>query len=140
VGATILIGININNQLPAALEPIAVSMQQVLGEEVDLTLAAARLIAKLTWNLGLLYDEEERLLGLERDDPEANHGNRLLAKWHQLSDTVGRRVCFGFDLQQQLPHYEAEAIGLDRQGFLMLRELTTGTVMVESSGEISYLK
>jgi BirA family biotin operon repressor/biotin-[acetyl-CoA-carboxylase] ligase len=55
------IGINVNNTVfPADLEKTATSMRTELGAAVDITILAARLLAKLSWSIGLLFYEEER--------------------------------------------------------------------------------
>jgi BirA family biotin operon repressor/biotin-[acetyl-CoA-carboxylase] ligase len=61
----------------------------------------------------------------------------LLDQWLQMSDTIGRRVLFGFDVQNG-PRYEARVKGLDSEGGLILL-LGDGTEVVEYSGEVVYL-
>ncbi|HET98192.1 MAG TPA: biotin--[acetyl-CoA-carboxylase] ligase, partial [Desulfurivibrio alkaliphilus] len=65
------IGINVNNDLfPAELNGLALSTKEVLGVELDLQLVAARLLAKLRWNIGLLHYVEARQLAEEGDSGE----------------------------------------------------------------------
>ncbi|MDH4321756.1 MAG: biotin--[acetyl-CoA-carboxylase] ligase, partial [Desulfobulbaceae bacterium] len=132
------IGINVNNEtFPDELQDIAVSMRGVLGESLALDLFAARLLAKLTWGIGLLhYEERERLAGGDEgcwaDEP------LLVRQWRALSDTVGRKVLFGYDVQKK-PQYEAVVEGITPDGGLMLRHLADRVAVVEYSGEIAYL-
>lgn len=132
-------GLNINNlAFPAELGATAVSMKEILGRDTDLAGFAARLLAKFSWSFGLLcYDEAQRLAaddGSGADLPES----LLLGAWRELSDTVGRRVWFGFDVQQQ-PQYQAEVLGLAPDGGIILRHLESGAEIVEHSGELLYI-
>jgi len=130
------IGMNVNNEsFPSELAPMAVSLRNLLGSPVDLELLAGRLLTKFIWNIGLLLHEEERSL----QDEDMNTGSQqLLDQWRSLSDSIGKRVFFGYDVQAKI-EYEAEVIGLDHQGFLQLRHIPSGTILTENSGEILYL-
>lgn len=133
------IGVNVNNEsFPSELVDLAVSLRCVLGKSLDLDLFAARLLAKLCWSIGLLHFEEvERLRG--DDGSGCIESEPLLVKmWRAVSDTVGRRVLFGYDVQKK-PQYEAVVEGLSPDGGLVLRHLADGVVIVENSGEIAYL-
>jgi len=131
------IGMNVNNTVfPEELAETATSMQTVLGREIDVTAVAARLIAKLTWNIGLLHYLEE--VRLEANDGLSGPDNRLLMNsWRRLSDTPGRRVLFGYDVQRE-PQFEAWVVDILDDGALML-EKSDGLRVVERSGEIVYL-
>lgn len=133
------VGVNVNNlAFPAELEATAVSMQEILGRDIDLAGFGARLLAKFAWSFGLLcYDEAQRLAiddGSGAQLPES----LLLGAWQELSDTVGRKVWFGFDVQQE-PQYRAEALGIAPDGGIVLRHLESGVEMVEHSGELLYI-
>jgi len=133
------VGLNINNlTFPAELGATAVSMKEILGRDIDLTAFAARLLAKFSWSFGLLcFDEAQRLAA---DDGSGGHlpGSLLLDAWQELSDTVGRRVWFGFDVQQQ-PQYRAEVLGIAQDGGVILRHLESGAEIIEHSGELLYI-
>jgi len=143
------IGMNVNNEVfPAELAETAVAMQTVLGFPVDLRMLAARLLAKLAWNIGLLHYEEQQHLNLKgingEETPEDalaglinGREHLLLCQWKRLSDTIGRRVVFGYDVQKH-PQFEAVIQGVDAKGGLILR-LPNGETAVEYSGEIVYL-
>jgi BirA family biotin operon repressor/biotin-[acetyl-CoA-carboxylase] ligase len=133
------IGINVNNTVfPADLEKTATSMRTELGAAVDITILAARLLAKLSWSIGLLCYEEERFLRHQGLSPEQTLPNNLLLdQWCRLSDIAGRRVLFGYDVQEN-PLFEAVVQGLDNSGALLLK-LPDGKTVVENSGEILYL-
>jgi len=135
---------NLNNQdFPAGLGDSATSLAAALGlkEKISLPYFLAVFIVKLRWNIGLLLHEEERLLAAEpfaeqfAEIPEHNH--RLLDAWQSLSDTVGKRLRYGFDVLTS-PQYEATAIGIDERGGLIL-EHADGWRRAEYSGEIRYL-
>lgn len=129
------VGINVNNDsFPEELVSRAVSMKDLLQADVDIDLFAGRLLAKFVWNIGLLhYEEAERLQG---DKEGSSHP--LLERWRSLSDTIGRRVLFGFDVQRQ-PQFEALVKGLEKNGGLVLEELGSGRTVTEQAGEIVYL-
>jgi BirA family biotin operon repressor/biotin-[acetyl-CoA-carboxylase] ligase len=133
------VGLNINNlAFPAELGATAVSMKEILGRDTDLTGFAARLLAKFSWNFGLLcHDEAQRLAA---DDGSGAHlpESLLLSAWRELSDTVGRKVWFGFDVQQK-PQYRAEVLGIAPDGGIILRHLESGAEIVEHSGELLYI-
>jgi BirA family biotin operon repressor/biotin-[acetyl-CoA-carboxylase] ligase len=139
------IGINANNDtFPDEIADTAVAMRPALGQTVDLTMLAAKLMVKLRWNIGLLHFEEA--IHLENDDRAetfphtphivSSHKNLLLASYSKLTDIYNRRVIFGFDVQKD-PQYEATILGLDETGGLILR-LDDGATVVEHSGEIIY--
>ncbi len=134
------LGLNVNNQgFPVELSGLAVSMSEAAGQEFSRDQVVARLIVKLAWNIGLLHFEEARMLESGRDSwPVAAGGHALLHRWRQLSDTIGRKVRFGYDVQQR-PQYEAEVLDIDETGCLVLNNLADGTRIVESAGEIVYL-
>lgn len=134
------IGVNVNNEtFPEELGPLAASMKSLLGSSVDLDQFAARLLAKLTWNIGLLHYEEERRLGrADGSGKEFDEPHMLLERWRGLSDSVGRKVWFGFDVQKN-PQYQAEVLGLDQTGGLVLKHLEDGVTVIEHAGEIAYI-
>ncbi|MBI5557374.1 MAG: biotin--[acetyl-CoA-carboxylase] ligase [Deltaproteobacteria bacterium] len=126
-------GLNVNNgDFPPELASLAVSMGDVRGTTFDLGLVVTDLLAKFSWNIGLLYYQEARFLA-EGDWGEGG----ILERWKQLSDTAGRRVRFGYDVQQQ-PQYEAKALGLAEDGGLRLL-LVDDVEVTEYGGEIVYL-
>lgn len=133
-------GINVNNeQFPAELQSIAGSMRPHLSNDLDMNQAAMELLAKLSWNIGLLhYDESRWLRGREDDAAKGGRDSLLLTRWRQLSDTIGRRVVFGFNVEED-PQYEATVLGLAEDGGLILSLADSGTV-IEYSGEIRYLE
>lgn len=129
-------GINVNNQeFPEELSGLATTLSQELGSEIDVTAFTTLFLAKLMWNFGLLYYEEaQELQGEGFSGQDGRH--LLLENWLALSDTVGQRVVFGFDVMTN-PQYEATIIGLEPDGGLKMR-FDDGTTKVEHSGEIRY--
>jgi BirA family biotin operon repressor/biotin-[acetyl-CoA-carboxylase] ligase len=130
-------GINVNNlDFPFALQGSATSLKQQTGQRFDLEEFTYRFLAKLAWNLGLLYHQEkialDRYLG-EEDQPV----HPLLQRWLALSDSIGRPVVFGFDVVKK-PQYRAVVEGLSADGGLRLI-LEDGSATTEYSGEIRYL-
>ena len=133
-----LIGIGINantQQFPQELEATATSLRLETGAEVDLDRLCTLLLARLQWNFGLLYYSEERFLA----DGRAGSGegkSLVLRRWQELSDTLGRTVTYGYDVQTK-PLYRARAVDIDAAGGLVM-QLSDGSRIIEYSGEISY--
>jgi BirA family biotin operon repressor/biotin-[acetyl-CoA-carboxylase] ligase len=90
----------------------------------------------MAWNIGLLCHEEE-----EEMHPsfysEGQQGHLLLDQWKNLSDTVGRKVIYGYDIQQK-PLYEATVIAIRPDGAIVMR-LADGNEIIEHGGELQYL-
>ncbi len=130
-------GININNSFfPAELEGTATSLAQILGRNINLTEFTTIFLAKLAFNFGILLHEEAR--DLRGDGFSGSQGRHLLLdRWLNLSDTLGKRVLYGFDVMTA-PQYQAEVMGFDPSGGLVLR-LVDGSMKTEYSGEIRYL-
>jgi len=133
------VGLNINNlAFPAELGATAVSMREILGRDIDLPGFAARLLVKFSWSFGLLCHDEAQRLAADDGSGANLPESLLLGAWRELSDTVGRKVWFGFDVQQK-PQYRAEVLGISPDGGIVLRHLETGAEIVEHSGELLYI-
>jgi BirA family biotin operon repressor/biotin-[acetyl-CoA-carboxylase] ligase len=131
------IGININNrEFPAELGSIATSVARETGQEYDLNDACLNLLARLQWNIGLLYYGEELFLAAD-ENQRLTMDNPVLKHWLSLSDTIGREVLYGYDVQLQ-PLYRGRVLDIDKAGSLIM-ELEDGSRIVESSGEVVYL-
>ncbi|MEK6201984.1 MAG: biotin--[acetyl-CoA-carboxylase] ligase [Desulfobulbaceae bacterium] len=130
-------GVNINNTcFPHDLEKTAVSLCQILGTPVNLHDFTLSFLAKMAWNIGLLaYEEEQELDRYCSSEEEESH--LLLDQWKSLSDTLGRRVVYGYDIQQK-PQYEARVTGIRADGAIVMR-LNDGNEIIEHSGELHYL-
>ena len=127
------IGLNVNNRdFPLPLQGLASSMAVLTGTEFDLGQMAARLLANLAWNIGLLRFEENKQLMTGEEAPHP-----MLKVWRQLSDTMGRKVRFGFNAVSS-PQFTAQAVDLSPDGGLVMR-LDDGRLITENSGEILYL-
>ncbi len=125
-------GINVNNTVfPESLQKTAVGMAEVLGREINLSEFTARVLAELTWGLGLLHLDEE--LALQKQE----YSSVLLAHWRSFCDSPGRKVEFGHDVQKD-PLYTAVVAGFTSDGGLTM-ELPDGSTVTEYSGEIRYL-
>ena len=130
-------GININNKrFPAELSSTAVSLSEILGRDVNLSAFTALFLARLAWYFGLLHYEEARELQGEGFTGK-NGEHLLLSRWKELSDTIGRRVLYGFDVMES-PQYEGKVLGIDSAGGLVIR-LDDGFEKTEYSGEVRYL-
>ena len=131
-------GINVNNYcFPTELAGTATSLCQILGRDIDLTAFTTLFLARLAFNFGILHHEEAR--DLRGDGFSGEQGRHLLLdRWLHLSDTPGKRVVFGFDVMTA-PQFQAEVLGLDPSGGLILR-LADGSTTTEYSGEIRYLE
>jgi BirA family biotin operon repressor/biotin-[acetyl-CoA-carboxylase] ligase len=131
-------GINANNcSFPADLSDSSISLKQILLKEVELSAFTALFLSRLAWNFGLLYHEEAKEL---RGEGFSGNGGKhlLLERWLACSDTVGKRVVYGFDVMKA-PQYQAEVLGINDDGGLILR-LEDGHEKTEYSGEIRYLE
>ena len=131
------VGINVNNQLfPEELVDDAVGLAAVCGYAVSLEECIGRLLAELNWTLGVLcYDEALALH--HRESCEQGRCSLLLRGWEQYSNSPGRRVLYGFDVQKK-PLYQAVVKGIDSCGGLIM-ELKDGGLITEYSGEIRYI-
>lgn len=129
------IGINVNNQtFPNELTAIATSIHNYLGRKIDLGDFTLGLLARLSWNIGMLhYQEACHLAGQGVPDPSLT----VVGRWLQLSDMIGRQVIYGYDVQQK-PLYRARVISLDPGGGLHLK-MEGGTSTIVYSGELQYL-
>lgn len=130
-------GINVNNSdFPKELSSIATSLSTCLGSEVALSEFSEKFIARLAWNVGLLYYEEETYL---HEDHYSGAGGQhfILEKFLKLSDTIGKRVVYGFDVMTT-PQYEAQVLGVDQYGGLVL-QFDDATSTIEYSGEVRYI-
>jgi len=141
------IGINVNNdEFPSEFSEQATSVRSCLNRECSLPEVTARLLAKLRWNIGLLYHEEARHLEIyggigKNSETQTENMNRdkhlLLKSYKNLTDVFNRRVLFGFNVQEN-PQFEAKVVGLENSGGLLL-ELDDASKTVQHSGEIIYL-
>lgn len=129
-------GLNLNNNLfPPELMETAVSLAQVLNRPIDIYLFTLSFLAKLRYYTGLLlYEEEQWLVRGGGDDYKGEHP--LIKRWKELSDTLGKRVRFGYDVVQN-PQYEALVTAIASDGALVLKH-DDGSTSVEHSGEIRY--
>lgn len=136
-----LIGIGINcnvRDFPAELRNTAASMHEIINRQVDLNLFAIRLLACLVMHFGFVHLQEE--IDLENGEdgrPDSAKSSLVIDSWRKLSDTIGRRVCYGYDVVRH-PLYCAEVVDIDRSGGLVMR-LDDNSTVTESSGEIVYL-
>lgn len=130
-------GINLNNtEFPAELQQIAGSLGQIVGKQIDINEFACTFFAKLTWNIGLLYFEEEYYLQNEKYSGP-NNEQSLLVDWKEHTDTIGQRVRYGFDVEEK-PQYEATVLEVRGDGGLLM-QFDDGTTITEYSGEVRYL-
>ena len=131
-------GLNVNNDsFPEELEDSATSLAMILGKEFDLASFALSFFAKMRWYIGLLFYEEKQWLDQGgRGEYDTEHP--ILSHWLALSDTVGKRVRFGYDVMQN-PQYEALVTGVTRDGGLILAH-DDGGESIERSGELRYVK
>ena len=132
------IGINCNNtSFPSELAGTATSIYNELHEIVDLEKFTLELLARLAWNFGLIHLYEEQFLAWERDGRNGILVNPVVHAWKGLSDTLGRRVEYGYDVVRK-PLYQATVKDVDDSGGLVM-QLENGFTVTENSGEIFYL-
>lgn len=129
-------GINVNNTLfPAELRDIASSLCDVMGRPIDLKNFTLNFIAKLVWNIGLLYFTEAQQPDVREEYAEFEHP--IITRWKELTDTLCRKVKYGNDVLEK-PQYSAYVTGIEPNGGLQM-VLDDGTTITEHSGEIRYL-
>jgi len=141
------IGINVNNdRFPVELSRRATSVKSCCHKDINLPEMTARLLAKLRWNIGLLFYEEALHLeahgGIARDhfqqaENAVAHEHQLLKSYKGLTDIFNRRVLFGYDVEKS-PLFEARVVGLDNTGGLIL-EMDDSSRVIQHTGEIIYL-
>ncbi len=130
-------GLNLNNDsFPPELQDSAVSLSRFLDRSVDISAFSLSFLAKLRWSIGLLLFEEEQWLA-RQGGGEYEEEHPLIKRWKELSDTLGKRVVFGYDVLLH-PQYEAVVGGIANDGALILNH-DDGSTSVEHSGEIRYL-
>jgi len=131
-------GLNINNEsFPAELQETAVSLSQILNRPIDISSFALSFLAKIRYYTGLLLFEEKQWLA-RGGGGEYCDEHPLIARWKELSDTVGQRVQFGYDVMKS-PQYKALVTAIAPSGALVLQH-DDGTSSVEHSGEIRYCR
>lgn len=130
-------GINLNNAgFPEPLQPIAVSLSETIGKEVCVDDFAALLLSKLSWYCGLMLQFESD--SLENLYEPKDLQNPIIAQWKAYSDTIGKRVRYGFDIMNA-PLFEATVLDIDDTGAIVLHCEKEGVSVKESAGEIVYL-
>lgn len=130
-------GINVNNcDFPAELTDIATSMKKTLGEPVNLRDFSLDFIAKLVWNIGILYFIEARYPRWYEAHQAFVHP--MIERWRELTDSLGKKVIYGYDVLTQ-PQYSAQVTGIAEDGGLQM-SLEDGTQITEHSGEIRYVQ
>lgn len=131
-------GLNLNNDsFPPELQDTAISLAQVLEHSIDIASFTLSFLAKLRYFTGLLlYEEEQWLARGGRGEYEEEHP--IIKRWKELSDTLGKRVRFGYDVVEN-PQYEAVVSTIAGNGALVLRH-DDGTTSMEHSGEVRYCR
>lgn len=129
-------GINVNNRnFPTELSGTATSLCDVLGRNLTLKNFALHFIAKLVWNIGLLYFTEAKQPDWITAPENLEHP--VIKRWKSLSDTLGKRVACGYDVIEK-PQYYGVVSGIGLDGGLQM-DLADGSSITEYSGEIRYL-
>jgi len=130
-------GINLNNDIfPPHLGDMAISLKQATGKMVDNNEFCLSFFAKLCWNIGLVcYEEQQKLVSGRYSGYGGSH--LLIEQWKKLSDSLDRRVLYGYDVEES-PQYRAKATDISNDGGLIML-LDDGEEIVEHSGEIRYL-
>lgn len=130
-------GVNVNNcSFPADISDSSVSLKSIIDRPIDLSQFTALFLCRLALNFGLLYYEEAKEL---KGEHFSGNGGRhlLLERWLAASDTVGKKVVYGFDVVTA-PQYHAEVLEVDSDGGLVMK-LEDGHKKTEYSGEIRYI-
>ncbi len=130
-------GINVNNEVfPRELGDTAISIKQITGETVDYDRFCLTFLAKLSWNIGLVcYEEQQEMINGCYSGSNGDHP--LIEQWKKLTDTLGRRVLYGYDVMKK-PQYEARTVDVANDGGLVML-LDSNHQIVEHSGEVRYI-
>lgn len=130
-------GINVNNEdFPGELGRTAISLKQISGREIPLDNFLSELLTRFSWYVGLhLHFESRWMEGIyDKEKPS----NPLIEKWKSYSDSLGRRVLYGFNVYTE-PLFEAVAMDIDESGAILLYREDDDVIVKESSGELIYL-
>ncbi len=131
------VGVNVNNALfPEYLRSAAISLREAIGREASLEEFVALLLTKISWYTGLMTHFEQEQLELFYE--LVRLANPLIEQWKLYSDTLGKRVLYGFNVYDE-PLFEAVALDVDETGGLILQREADGIVLTESGGEVIYL-
>ncbi len=130
-------GINLNNDIfPPQLGDMAISLKQATGKMIDYNQFCLSFFAKLCWNIGLVcYEEQQKLISGCYSGYGGSH--LLIEQWKRLSDSLDRRVLYGYDVEKS-PQYRAQVTDISNDGGLVML-LDDGEEITEHSGEIRYL-
>ncbi len=124
------IGLNVNNPLPYDLA--AISLSQIFGHQVSLSLVFGNILAEIASLYGTLKAYEADIL--ERRYGENLPPNPIYKEFLTISDTLGKTVLFGHNLEEG---YEKGVVrGISPNGDLIIQG-KTGQVRLPT-GEISY--
>ncbi len=128
-------GINVNiRQFPPYLDQ-AGSLLIETGRTWPLEDLGADIIARFGWNTGLLHQwDVENLGGDLRDSRDINP---LISRWRQLSDSVGRKIIFGRDLEQEEGE-RGDSLDITEEGRLIIQN-DRGEIVELDAGEIRYV-
>ncbi len=127
-------GVNVNMRAMPASLPHATSVLLETGRIMDLELLGASVIAWFGWYIGLLHHWDSACSG---DFHGAFSRNPLLERWRLLSDTPGRPLRFGADLENSRGD-QGYCMDILDSGALLIQ--TPGGEYVEfDSGEVRYL-
>ncbi len=131
------VGVNVNNcEFPEELQGLATSMRLTADRDFDLGQVATSLLANFSWYVGLLHYLED--LELSEDSGAKDEFEQFfLRRWQEMSDSMGRKVLFGYDVQKN-PQYEAVLLGLESDGGLRLKNMEDHVELTEYGGEIVY--
>ncbi len=132
----LLMGTGINVNIPGFPDHLshATSLLMETGKRWDLIEMGAEVIARLGWYMGLLHQWDAE--NLDRDVHERAE-SAVISAWRQRSDSLGRQVIFGMDLELE----EGErGVSLDIavDGRLMIQD-RQGDIIMLDSGEIRYV-
>ncbi len=126
------IGINVNiTHFPKDISNIATSLRLKSNKRLPHMRLTAHVISRIIWNFGLTHFWEARFLN------EEISFNPLISSFKRFSDTIGKKVIFGYDVEKK-PELKALVEDIDQFGRLKLL-LKNGQSLVVNAGEIRYL-
>lgn len=127
-------GINVNIQaFPPHLDQ-ATSLLVETGRRWPLAKTGGEIIARFGWYLGMLHQWDAENTA---EDISKRRENPAVVAWRRLSDSLGRPVIFGRDLEREQGEH-GRSLDITQEGRLVVKE-SNGDLIEFDSGEIRYV-
>jgi len=132
----LVMGTGINVNIPSFPDYLghATSLLLETGKRWDLPVMGAEIIARLGWYMGLLHQWDAENLDRE---PHERSESTVISVWRQRSDSLGRQVVFGRDLESEEGE-RGDILDIEVDGRLVIQD-RQGEIIMLDSGEIRYV-